>query len=337
MDAATSARVLSSKPVNIQGGSYNPGSRGWGAGGTWADAVRNGAAPGSPGGGGGKACDRRASPDSPAASASPATSPPHSPELDRAATLSSSSERGESLPFSPRGAPYEGRGRALSARSGATAIQRRWRGWLARRDMALSQSMSSGLIPTGISPRLDREVEQAFAFVELNDESDLTTEDEEEDEEDEADDEEEPDPAYDEDLDITEGLDSICLEAAEPQAGEPGWLLNQLLETPCVHTCKAGFLQLGMECHRPLPSPADPTCKPNGAAHFSDIELPPEGWETRTSRRDGRPYFYNVATGESRWPRQRRSASDRELAAAPLPAGASKPKDNAPCLESSPS
>ena len=46
MDAAASARVLSSKPVNIQGGSYNPGSRGWGAGGTWADAVRNGAAPG---------------------------------------------------------------------------------------------------------------------------------------------------------------------------------------------------------------------------------------------------------------------------------------------------
>eukprot|EP01043_Picozoa_sp_COSAG02_P058730 COSAG02_NODE_7358_length_3048_cov_2.484271_3_plen_391_part_01 len=101
------------------------------------------------------------------------------------------------------------------------------------------------------------------------------------------------------------GLEYLTIEDDPKTAGAPGWLLGQLQLTSVEHTCTAGFLQMGMErCYG----------NPDQDSSCTD-ELPPEGWETRRSRRDGRSYFFNVETGESRWPRQRRSSTDRELAA----------------------
>jgi hypothetical protein len=104
------------------------------------------------------------------------------------------------------------------------------------------------------------------------------------------------------------GFGCLALEDDASTAGAPGWLLQKLQLATSQHTCKAGFLQMGMD-----------RCCGDSAKGSSnslvDDELPPEGWETRTSRRDGRPYFFNAVTGESRWPRQRRSSTDRELAA----------------------
>lgn len=100
------------------------------------------------------------------------------------------------------------------------------------------------------------------------------------------------------------GFQHLTIEDDPSTAGAPGWLLQQLQSGSVEHTCKAGFLQMGMD-HCGDPS-QDSCCID---------ELPPEGWETRTSRRDGRTYFFNTTTGESRWPRQRRSITDYELAA----------------------
>ncbi len=101
------------------------------------------------------------------------------------------------------------------------------------------------------------------------------------------------------------GLGYLTIQDDPKTAGAPGWLLEQLQLTSVEHTCSAGFLQMGM----------DRCCgDPDQDSSCTD-ELPPEGWETRRSRRDGRSYFFNLETGESRWPRQRRSSTDRELAA----------------------
>ena len=98
----------------------------------------------------------------------------------------------------------------------------------------------------------------------------------------------------------------LTLEDEPEKVGAPGWLLQQLQSTAVNHTCKAGFLQMGM----------DRCCGDSAQESCATDELPPEGWETRRSRRDGRTYFFNVVSGESRWPRQRRCSTDREIAAA---------------------
>ena len=108
-------------------------------------------------------------------------------------------------------------------------------------------------------------------------------------------------------------LGSLTIEDDADTAGAPGWLLQKLQQRSMRHTCKAGFLQMGME-RCTSGTQKDGTELVVGVADIND-ELPPDGWETRTSRRDGRPYFFNAETGESRWPRQRRSSTNRELAA----------------------
>lgn len=101
------------------------------------------------------------------------------------------------------------------------------------------------------------------------------------------------------------GFGYLTIEDDPKTAGAPGWLLEQLQLTSVEHTCTAGFLQMGMD-----------RCCGDPDQNSSCIdELPPEGWETRRSRRDGRTYFFNVQTGESRWPRQRRFSTDREVVA----------------------
>ena len=113
------------------------------------------------------------------------------------------------------------------------------------------------------------------------------------------------DAGHDEDRADSLGFEYLTLEDDPKKVGAPGWLLQQLQLTSVTHTCKAGFLQMGMD--RCCGDPAQESCTTD--------ELPPEGWETRRSRRDGRPYFFNVVSGESRWPRQRRCSTDREIAA----------------------
>ena len=112
---------------------------------------------------------------------------------------------------------------------------------------------------------------------------------------------------------VNVALASLTIEDDAETAGAPGWLLQKLQQGTTRHTCKAGFLQMGME-RCTSGTQKDGTELAVGATDIND-ELPPEGWETRTSRRDGRPYFFNAETGESRWPRQRRSSTNRELAA----------------------